>query len=571
MAATPVAQAVYYRNGPPRIVTQPVGGTFEQGQTVVLKVTPESFPSTSKESGYVSGKDYEPQFQWMKGSERVTGATADTLTLANAQPANSGVYSVVVSNKYGWVSSSSVTVTVIATSLPVIIRQPSGTARNEGDSASFEVTASGTPTPTYRWRKNGNIIAGATLTRISLSNLQQADAGSYDVLVTNSRGTVMSTAANLIVLATPPPSAIVPTSVSAQPKGAQLAPNETLSLRVAATGEQLTYQWKKDGSALAGATGSTLEIGRATSSDTGFYSVVVRGDNGTVESDVAIVTVAIAGSSRLINLSTRGFVPAGGALTPGFTLRGASAKSLLVRAVGPTLARFGIASALANPRFDLIPAGESRALLANDDWAADANGAAIADTTAAVGGFALEANSKDAAALATLKAAQGTASYTVRITSGAAQESGIVLAELYDANPSSGDGQLAAVSTLAFTGTGDRALAAGFTIEGDAPKTLLVRGIGPSLEAFGVAGAIANPQLSLVAAGVNREVARNDNTWGGEAALSAAFARAGAFPLAAGSRDAALVITLPPGAYTVQLKDAAGAEGMSLLEIYDLP
>jgi hypothetical protein len=571
MLTTPAAATIYYRNGPPKITTQPVGGTFEQGQTITLKVTPESFTSGGdKYSGYVSGSDYDPHYQWMKNNERITGATATTLTLSNAQPSNSAVYTVIVSNKYGWVSSTAATITVIVTYLPSITAQPMGATRYEGESASLEVNAVGVPAPTYRWRKNGTMVAGATLSRLALSNLQGADAGSYDVLITNSRGTVMSRTVALTVLIALPPSTIAPTTILAQPKRAQVNPNEAVRLTVSAAGEGLAYQWKKDGIALAGATGAALTISGATTSDTGFYSVVIKGDNGTTESDLAIVIVSSASSSRLINLSTRAFVPAGTALTPGFTLRGTSSKSLLVRAVGPTLARFGVASVLANPRFDLIPAGEVRPLLANDDWTAAANSSAIADTTAAVGGFALEANSKDAAALATLNTSQNS-SYTVRITSGNADESGIVLAEVYDVNPLSDDGQLAAVSTLAFTGSGDRALVAGFTIEGEAPKTLLLRAIGPSLETFGVTGAIANPQISLVASKLNRVVARNDNAWSGDAALNEAFARTGAFPLARNSRDAALLVTLPPGAYTVQVKDAADAEGTTLLEIYDVP
>jgi hypothetical protein len=187
-----------------------------------------------------------------------------------------------------------------------------------------------------------------------------------------------------------------------------------------------------------------------------------------------------------------------------------------------------------------------------------------------VGGFALAPAGKDAAALVTLDASQRS-NYTVRITSGSTGDAGIVLAELYDANRGAEAGQLAAVSTLVFTGAGERALVAGFTVEGDAPKTLLLRAIGPSLAGFGVAEAMANPQISLVAAKVARVIARTDGPWNADASLSGAFARTGAFPLAANSRDAALLVTLPPGAYTVQVKDGAGAEGMTLVEIYDVP
>src|SRR5436190_887444 len=69
--AKPAAATTYYRNGPPRITTQPVGGTFEQGQTVTLKVTPESFSSNNNVGiVYVTGSDYDPHYQWMKNNER---------------------------------------------------------------------------------------------------------------------------------------------------------------------------------------------------------------------------------------------------------------------------------------------------------------------------------------------------------------------------------------------------------------------------------------------------------------------------------------------------------------------
>lgn len=109
----------------------------------------------------------------------------------------------------------------------------------------------------------------------------------------------------------------------------------------------------------------------------------------------------------------------------------------------------------------------------------------------------------------------------------------------------------------------------GFTIDGAAPKRLLIRAVGPGLESFGVAGALASPKLAIIPAGMTQAVATNDG-WRGDAALANAFAAAGAFPLDRDSKDAALIVTLPPGGYTVNVSGVDDTAGTALFEIYDL-
>ncbi len=131
--------------------------------------------------------------------------------------------------------------------------------------------------------------------------------------------------------------------------------------------------------------------------------------------------------------------------------------------------------------------------------------------------------------------------------------------------------RLANVSSRAQTGTGAAAHVAGFVVTGARPKTLLVRGVGPGLAAAGVTGALADPVLAIFDR-TGRELRANDN-WSDSAAadIRAAAVRSGAFPLAEGSRDAALLLQLDPGVYTAQVAAAAGTAGISLLEIYELP
>ena len=168
--------------------------------------------------------------------------------------------------------------------------------------------------------------------------------------------------------------------------------------------------------------------------------------------------------------------------------------------------------------------------------------------------------------------------------------SGAVLAEVYDttANPLlatlqvlnlSARGQISPVASSGQAGAGP--LVAGFVVTGSSPMRLLVRGVGPALAAFGVNGALSNPLLNLYDNQGNL-IAQNDN-WGtpvtvsagqpaaSAAVIAAAEAEAGAFTLPTGSSDAAIVVTLPPGAYTAQVSGVGTASGVGLVEIYQAP
>jgi phosphodiesterase/alkaline phosphatase D-like protein len=136
------------------------------------------------------------------------------------------------------------------------------------------------------------------------------------------------------------------------------------------------------------------------------------------------------------------------------------------------------------------------------------------------------------------------------------------------------DHALVNISTLARVSSGTDAIVSGFVISGSSARTVLVRAIGPTLSAFGVNDALTDPVLSVFQG--DRLVATN-NAWAGTARAATegildAFDRAGAFRLVdEASRDAALVVSLSPGPYTVQVKSGSGSPGAALLEVYDLP
>jgi uncharacterized delta-60 repeat protein len=275
-----------------------------------------------------------------------------------------------------------------------------------------------------------------------------------------------------------------------------------------------------------------------------------------------IVRIAAApAASRLANLSARGFVAVGGDLAVGFGISG-TGKSLLLRGVGPTLGGFGVAGSLVAPRLEVIPAGTTVATAANTGWGGDQS---LAAAFGSVGAFALPAGSADAALLASANG--GT--MTARVTSATAGGSGIALAEIYDRDTGGPVGRLVNLSTLGFVGSGAQALVPGFVITGAAEKLLLIRAVGPGLAPFNVTGALADPVISVIAQGAGATVAANDN-WGGDVSLTAAFAAAGAFTLPPASRDAAVLVRLLPGAYTVVVSGSGNTTGRALVEIYDL-
>ena len=128
------------------------------------------------------------------------------------------------------------------------------------------------------------------------------------------------------------------------------------------------------------------------------------------------------------------------------------------------------------------------------------------------------------------------------------------------------------VSTLGKVGRGE-SLVSGFVITGKSSRSVLVRAIGPTLSAFGVTDALAQPVLSVYQ---GSQLVATNSGWAGVNGANAdtitdAFDRAGAFRLVdEGSRDAALILSLAPGAYTVQVKAADGSAGSALLEVYEL-
>jgi hypothetical protein len=240
---------------------------------------------------------------------------------------------------------------------------------------------------------------------------------------------------------------------------------------------------------------------------------------------------------------------------------------VIARAVGPSLAPFGVTGFLADPKMEFY-SGTTK-VIEDDDWG---GGQDQISSFAKIGAFPLTA-AQDATLFLTLAAPAG--GNTVRV-SGKGNATGTVLAELYDNTPvavfNPTTPRLLNLSVLKDVGPG---LTVGFIIGGTDTMRVLIRGIGPSLAAFGVGGPLADPKIELFN-GQSQSIATNDN-WGDAGALAAAtiasrFTQVGAFGLSSpASKDAALFSTLVPGNYTVQVRSADATTGLVLVEVYEVP
>ncbi len=443
--------------------------------------------------------------------------------------------------------------------------QPRSISTEVGETISLSVGAVGGEPLAYQWFFNGQAIAGATSPTYRIDPVTHASRGQYSVRVSDPQSSVTSTAATLTVT-TP----LLPPTIATGPADTTAATGDRVRLQVVATGtDPISYQWFKDGTRIAGATGATFEIASARPTDRGGYTVTLTNLAGSVTSRPA--AVAVNPITRIANLSIRTRISGTGLLTVGLTVGGdgvTGSKPLLLRAVGPTLREFGVGDAAADPQLKVFR-GETT-IAQNDNWSGSAE---ISAANGNVGAFGFAgAASKDAALL--LSAAAG--GYTVQIGAADGGE-GVALAEVYDGT--SGDDftartpRLTNVSALSPVGPEGDVLIAGFSIAGTQAKTVLIRGIGPTLAAFGVGNTLTDPRLEIYRSGAAVAEAANDN-WSAAAnatAVAAAAARVGAFALANGSLDACLLVTLPPGSYTAQISSRNGTAGTALVEVYEVP
>jgi hypothetical protein len=445
---------------------------------------------------------------------------------------------------------------------PSVLTQPTSRTVNLGASTTFTVVASGTAPLAYQWYKNSlTLITGATFASLTLSSVAASDAGNYTVIIINAVGSATSAIAVLTVN-----SAVVAPTISTQPVSQTVTAGSSVTLSVTAAGSTpLTYQWRKNSANISGATSAAYTIASLSVGDAGSYTVVVSNFAGSLTSTAATLTVNAAPTGpalRLSNVSVRTTLAARQILTVGFTMSGGS-KSVLVRAVGPSLAPFGITDYMADPSLTLYANATKTA--ANDDWFGTT---AISDTAASVGAFPLASSgSLDAALVRSIDGGNTVEATGSPLASSTAATAGTVIVEVYDAG-SGNSPRLTNLSARNQVGTGANILIAGFSLAGTGTKTLLIRAVGPGLSPFGVTDLLLDPKLELYDSS-QRKIDQNDN-W--SPTLASTFSSVGAFALTEGSKDAALLVTgLTAGGYTVQVSGVNNTTGNAIVEIYELP
>jgi len=239
-------------------------------------------------------------------------------------------------------------------------------------------------------------------------------------------------------------------------------------------------------------------------------------------------------------------------LIGGFIITGNDPKEVVLRAIGPSLAGFGIADPLADPVLELHGADGSL-ITTNDNWK-DTQQSEIEAS-----GFQPQ-DDLESAILRTLDPG----SYTA-IVSGKNRATGVGLVEGYDLDDAA-DSQFANISTRGFINTGSDVMIGGFILgAGDGNGNVLVRALGPSLEAFGVTGVLADPTLELHDG--NGALVRSDDNW--KDTQQSEIEATGLQP--SNDLESAVLETLAPGAYTAIVAGKNDTTGVGLVEVYSLP
>jgi len=234
----------------------------------------------------------------------LTGTNSATLSVLGVGNDSAGAYSCVVAGPCGTVTSNTADLVV---SQPVsIFSQPASTTQCVGSTVTLAVGTTGTPAPTYRWRRGtlflidgttpgGTVISGATTATLVLTGVTAADAGAYDCVVSNACGPVVSSAASVTVTAG--------TAITAQPQPVATPVGTSASFTVATNGgTPISYQWQRNGVNL---TNGTLPSGTTITGTT------------TPSLSLSAVTDAVAGNYRCVittlcgalNTSTAALVP----------------------------------------------------------------------------------------------------------------------------------------------------------------------------------------------------------------------------------------------------------------------
>ncbi len=410
-------------------------------------------------------------FQWRRTGVNIPGQTNSTLTLTNVQQSDFTTYSVLATNAGGSTVSNIISLNPIAAGAPVFTVQPQSWTISPGSTVILNVVATGANG--FVWRRDGAVVPNASGPTLVLSGAG-ALAGSYTATASNANGAVTSSPAVITVATGPDTGRLVNLAIRTNAGtgaqtlivgfavgGAGTSGEKPLLLR--GIGPSLTQfgltgvladpvatvfqgsttiatndDWAGNAQVQARATqvaafglasNASLDAALASSPLPGSYSVQITGKNNGTGIALAEIYDASPGAPtpatpRLVNVSARTQVGTGGdVLIAGFVIGGTTARTVLIRAIGPTLSAFGVTGTLVDPRLQLFSG--ATIVRENDNWNGDQ---LLTSIGTSVGAFALsDPQSRDAILLTTL--APG--SYTAQV-SGVNNTTGVALVELYE-------------------------------------------------------------------------------------------------------------------------------------------
>jgi len=281
----------------------------------------------------------------------------------------------------------------------------------------------------------------------------------------------------------------------------------------------------------------------------GTFAIVITAEDG-VHTVTVNLSLSVFLNSRALNMSTRALVQGGDdVVIAGFIILGTELKTVVIRAIGPSLP---VPGKLMDPTLELHDS-TGAAIAFNNDWQSDENAYVLP-----VIGLA----PTDAAEAALYRVLEPGA-YTAVIRSGNST-SGVGLAEVYDID-SFQVTRLGNISTRSQVKTGDDVMIGGVIVAGPDTTPLLVRAIGPSLVGFGIMDPLIDPQLDLYDSdGV--KTASNDN-W--RNSQESEIEATGIAPT--DDRESAILASLSPGLYTAIVSGVGGTTGVALVETYNVP
>ena len=284
------------------------------------------------------------------------------------------------------------------------------------------------------------------------------------------------------------------------------------------------------------------------------YAKFPRDPSGTTTTNDPVIMSApeqVMAQSGLANISCRLTVGTGeNQAIAGFIITGNQAKDMVVRAIGPSLAQFGVTGLLANPALEIHD--QTGAIIAsNNDWrssqSAEIEASGLAPTN-------------DAEAAIRLTLAPGSYTAVMHDETGG---TGVGLVEAYDLSPTS-DSKLANISTRGFVGAQDDVMIGGFIVGGTGGARVVARGLGPSLGALGIGSPLPNPTVELH--DLNGALVASNDNWEDSQALDLQ----GVALAPTDALEAATIQWLPPGAYTAVAQGNGGQTGVGLVDIYNV-